>query len=238
MSFRRYLVASGIVALGCAGAMPFYHSSTEAIVADRTEPPPVTLPLLESGTDRGTSAAVGEEAGVGGDSARVSLGRPESPGRHTRSSDVPPRMAATFDDAVGSRLRWAAREAPMRPAVAGRVASLPASPEEPHTRGSVGSAVVSSAEADRLHVVRDGDSLERLARHYYGSERYAAFLYSVNQAVLRSPQLLPIGAELRIPARPPALSSLVTDNGGSADGASRDRTRREDAGGLVPVAWQ
>ncbi len=237
MSFRRYLVAGGIVAAGCAGAMPFYQPTSDARLATRTGPPAAALPLLDSDTDGGARAAVPEEAGVGLDSARVSLGRPESPGRHTRSSDVPPRMAATFDDAVGSRLRWAARETPMRPAVAGRVESLPASPEAPHRRGAVEASAASTAPTDRVHVVQDGDSLERLAQRYYGSERYAAFLYSVNQAVLRSPQLLPIGASLRIPAHPPALSSVDTHSGDMAGRTPRGQ-RREDADGLVPVSWQ
>ena len=124
----------------------------------------------------------------------------------------------------------------MRPAVAGRVKSLPASPEAPDRRGAVEAPAASTAPTDRVHVVQDGDSLERLAQRYYGSERYAAFLYSVNQAVLRSPQLLPIGVSLRIPAHPPALSSVGTHSGDIAGRTPRGHGR-EDPDGLVPVAW-
>ena len=237
MGFRRYLVAGGIVAVGCAGAMPFYQSDSSAHLAARTEAPAAELPLLEPTSDRGTHVVMGEVAGVSVDSARVSLGRPESPGGRAPSSGLPPRMAATFDDAVGSRLRWAAREAPMRPAVAGRVESMSAFPEGSPRSEAVGLPSGSTVAADRIHVVQDGDSLERLARRYYGSERYAAFLYSVNQAVLRSPQLLPIGVSLRIPVRPPALSSGSTHTGDVA-GKTAHGQRREDADELVPVVWQ
>ena len=225
------------MAAGCAGAMPFYQSTGDARLVARTGPPAPTLPLLESDTNRGTPAASQEDVDAALDSARVSLGRPESPGYSTRSSDVPPRMAATFDDAVGSRLRWAARETPTRPAVAGRVESLPASPQTPHRRGAVEASAASTAQRDRVHIVQDGDSLERLAQRYYGSERYAAFLYSVNRAVLRSPQILPTGASWRIPAQPPALSSRPMSNGDVAGKALRG-DRREDADELVPVAWK
>ncbi len=237
MSFRRYLVASGIVALGCAGAMPFYQPNGGARVAARTESPDAALPILESDTDRRALSTRGEEAVGAVDSARVSLGHPKSPGRPTGSSDVPPRMAATFDDAVGSRLRWAAREAPVQPAVAGRVESLSVTPRASSRSDAVGLRSGSTVPADRIHVVQDGDSLERLARRYYGSERYAAFLYSVNRAVLRSPQLLPIGVSLRIPARPPALSSIPSHNGDVASKTAHG-PRLEDPDGLVPVVWQ
>ena len=57
------------------------------------------------------------------------------------------------------------------------------------------------AEAsERIHIVHPGDSLERLAKRYLGDEGRAIELFDHNRQVLENPHLLPIGAELRIPA--------------------------------------
>ena len=54
--------------------------------------------------------------------------------------------------------------------------------------------------AERIHIVHPGDSLERLAKRYLGDEGRAIELFDHNRQVLENPHLLPIGAELRIPA--------------------------------------
>ena len=55
------------------------------------------------------------------------------------------------------------------------------------------------ANAPRTHKIVDGDTLEALAERYLGSaERYRE-IYEANRDVLPSPQLLPIGTELKIP---------------------------------------
>lgn len=63
--------------------------------------------------------------------------------------------------------------------------------------------------AARTHRVTDGDSLQALAERYLGSADRYLEIYEANRDVLTSPQLLPIGAELRIPPRdaPPSVAS-------------------------------
>jgi hypothetical protein len=59
----------------------------------------------------------------------------------------------------------------------------------------------------RTHVVADGDTLTQLAIRYLGqAERYAE-IYQLNREVLASPDLLPIGAVLRIPPRNAVITS-------------------------------
>jgi nucleoid-associated protein YgaU len=62
----------------------------------------------------------------------------------------------------------------------------------------------SDSEADRpserLHLVADGDTLEALAERYLGSREHWQVIFRANTEVLRSPELLPIGTELLIPA--------------------------------------
>lgn len=51
------------------------------------------------------------------------------------------------------------------------------------------------------HVVSDGDSLAKLAERYLRDANRAREIYELNQDVLTSPDLLPIGVQLQVPAR-------------------------------------
>jgi nucleoid-associated protein YgaU len=59
------------------------------------------------------------------------------------------------------------------------------------------------------HVIVDGDTLESLAQRYLGAADRADELFHANRDVLSDPQLLPIGAMLRIPARRVSRQPLV-----------------------------
>ena len=54
--------------------------------------------------------------------------------------------------------------------------------------------------ATRTHKIVDGDTLSALAERYLGSKDAAAAIYAANRDLLSDPQILPIGAELKIPA--------------------------------------
>ncbi|HMO86713.1 MAG TPA: LysM peptidoglycan-binding domain-containing protein, partial [Lacipirellulaceae bacterium] len=54
-----------------------------------------------------------------------------------------------------------------------------------------------------IHVVHNGDTLERLAERYLGDRARALEIFDLNRDVLENPHLLPIGAELRLPAPEP-----------------------------------
>jgi nucleoid-associated protein YgaU len=56
----------------------------------------------------------------------------------------------------------------------------------------------------RIHVLQNGDTLERLAERYLGDGSRALELFDLNRDVLDNPHLLTLGAELRIPM-PPAV---------------------------------
>lgn len=51
----------------------------------------------------------------------------------------------------------------------------------------------------RIHVIHNGDTLERLAERYLGDRLRSLELFDLNRDLLENPHLLPIGAELRIP---------------------------------------
>lgn len=69
------------------------------------------------------------------------------------------------------------------------------------------SAPETAAPVARIHVVHEGDNLDRLARRYLGDAGRALEIFDLNRDVLENPHLLPIGVELKIPPAPksPAL---------------------------------
>lgn len=69
-----------------------------------------------------------------------------------------------------------------------------------------------------MHRIADGDTLAQLAAHYLGSADRWRELYDYNRDVLMNPELLPIGAELRIPTAP-----FRPAEGGEGAGARSER---------------
>lgn len=55
--------------------------------------------------------------------------------------------------------------------------------------------------AKTWHRIVNGDTLPKLASTYLGDPRWALLIYEANRDVLVSPEILPIGKELRIPDR-------------------------------------
>ncbi len=91
---------------------------------------------------------------------------------------------------------------------------------------------VESAEP-RTHIVVDGDSLERLASRYLSDPQRSREIYELNRAVLSAPDLLPIGAELKIPER---VASASWDRRGFQPNSANATSDREiDREKVTPV---
>jgi nucleoid-associated protein YgaU len=89
------------------------------------------------------------------------------------------------------------------------------------------------ADALRTHVVIDGDSLMRLADRYLDDVDRSSEIYRLNRDVLTNPELLPIGAELRIPPRERIADTVASRS--PADGlAAVDPL---GSSGMVPIPW-
>ena len=56
-------------------------------------------------------------------------------------------------------------------------------------------------ETHRTHMVVDGDTLAALAERYLGEASRAKEIFETNRNLLQTPELLPIGIELKIPPR-------------------------------------
>jgi hypothetical protein len=76
----------------------------------------------------------------------------------------------------------------------------------------------------RTHIVADGDSLERLASLYLSDPQRSREIYELNRQVLSAPDLLPIGAELKIPDR---VASASWDRRGFQPNAANPRPGSE-----------
>ncbi len=77
-------------------------------------------------------------------------------------------------------------------------------------------------EAYLEHIVADGDTLERIAELYLGDSRRADEIFALNRDHLTQPDLLPIGAAIRAPARRgPRLLNSVTASAGPLTPAER-----------------
>jgi nucleoid-associated protein YgaU len=53
-----------------------------------------------------------------------------------------------------------------------------------------------------LHIVANGDTLEKLAERYLNDAGRAMEIFDMNRDQLNNPHLLPIGVELRVPVSP------------------------------------
>ena len=85
----------------------------------------------------------------------------------------------------------------------------------------------------QTHKVVDGDTLPKLSQQYFGrTDRYME-IFDFNRDVLQSPDVLPIGAELRIPS---GLALPASQNGTAKDvAASATATSSAAAAPLVPL---
>lgn len=151
-----------------------------------------------SAVDRGT-----------GVSSEVPALRPVAPdGQGLRTLDqplsVPPedRITRSGESAVGGNFQ-VLKPAPLpdvslldRTGVAGPGALAPVVYDRETTlSGDAGSF--------RMHLVRPGETLQSLSRHYFGEPDYYLDIYALNQDVLTSPAAVRAGLTLRIPGGQP-----------------------------------
>jgi len=74
---------------------------------------------------------------------------------------------------------------------------------------SLGTPLPDGGHPAETHKIVDGDTLAALAERYLGSASRAMEIYEANRGVLASPQLLPIGVELKLPPRQAVERPLV-----------------------------
>jgi len=99
-----------------------------------------------------------------------------------------PQLLPTGYASTGAPAPAATYNAPASLAIQSSDTSVPWSAEDPEN-------------GPRTHFVVDGDSLQKLAGRYLSDPNRSAEIYDLNRELLSNPDLLPIGAELKIPDR-------------------------------------
>jgi len=90
--------------------------------------------------------------------------------------------------------------------------SFPSGGQPVSTRwgASLSEMLPETATAPPTHKIIDGDSLALLAERYLGSASRAMEIYEVNRNVLTRPEILPIGAQLKIPRADQASAQVLS----------------------------
>jgi hypothetical protein len=96
---------------------------------------------------------------------------------------------------------------------------------------SHGGGEAENLENGRTHMVVDGDTLAKLADRYLDDPELDDEIFRLNRDVLTSPDLLPIGVELRIPDGRVADSQRALLSSPAVDAKS------SVPAGMVPVEW-
>ena len=180
-------LASGIVLSGLVGAALF-RKSPSPTTPNKSPETPFDRPMVPLAAEDSPAAA-------------QLLGRIDPVSRNPVSRD-PARPAGAPAASASGRTALAAPNDRLgqRPSAAASERLLPRKEEfssdaQPDERESAGP----TPRGGRLHQVRDGDTLSSLARHYLGSSKRFLEIYEANRELLSNPDLLPIGARLKIP---------------------------------------
>jgi nucleoid-associated protein YgaU len=197
--------------------------------------PTISSPIGESGPPR---AKLRNEAprAIGVD--------PQSPVAIRRMPPVDGEVAEPykFADVQASPMKWPAppllnpRHSDAAPSPATAIATSYNAPASPLAEGQVAPPLWPTAEENpepRTHIVVDGDSLERLASRYLSDPNRSREIYELNRDVLTAPDLLPIGAELKIPDR--EASAPVAHQGFQPNSAEAPSNRTVVGDNWAPI---
>ncbi len=194
---KKLFVVSLVLTLGIGLAWPFRSVAPEFAP---TEPSNASfMPIGEAVTQQTRLAPL-----------------PERSARATPTSErhVAAKMASTGDEAVVApapvgldvenhpALANHSLKGPTTGPVPDRPAEFVRDARPAYTTGSPAPTEESAWPEEVVHIVRNGDTLEKLAQRYLGDEGRALELFDLNREQLSNPHLLPIGAELRIPVPP------------------------------------
>jgi hypothetical protein len=189
-------------------ALPYSATSASASASDELQavaPPPIPVAPLNSPT---WLATVPEASPIA-----TAPTEPEAPRPIAKVTDVTPWGATAAKQAPSPWDRWpqwepdaAANQGSSTAAFDNTVPTRTATLQASYSPSSAQFAVDSHAEnaigdGERMHIVIDGDSLAKLADQYLDDPQLGNEIYEMNRAVLKDPELLPIGVELRIPDR-------------------------------------
>ena len=186
---KKILVASFVLAVGFGLAWPFRKSAdapslpAESIVIPPAHTAGESFPPVGQEPERKQVAAQMASTG-GSDASAFDLENHPSIAGHPATTEPSQLQTLRTDDTSPVTPELPPSMADARPAYETAPAAEPQPPAWPE---------------EVVHVVQNGDTLEKLADRYLNDEGRAMELFDLNRDQLTNPHLLPIGAELRIP---------------------------------------
>ncbi|MCX7403451.1 MAG: LysM peptidoglycan-binding domain-containing protein [Planctomycetia bacterium] len=150
--------------------------------------------------------------------------------------DIPPPPLLDAQAPPPLTVGWSAHNPPLA-ATGG--ASLPSQESSPLTEAALAPVVPPSPAATAV-IVRDGDDLTSIATRVYGHPGAASAIWAANRDRLPSPELLPIGLELRMP---PSWTVPATRLGRGSESIEPNAAivqagmpQRDNGAGVLPAA--
>jgi nucleoid-associated protein YgaU len=124
------------------------------------------------------------------------------------------------------------------PSIPRRVAKPPVVAKPPPVVAPSVPAVASSPY--RVHTIVNGDTLSRIARRYLGSADRYMEIFALNRGVLRDPEALPIGEQIKLPHQVgpqlmPASQEVPSQTGGQTAGRPHQPSADSRLPRLVPL---
>jgi nucleoid-associated protein YgaU len=194
---RKLLTATCILGLGFVLAWPFRRPTDQNDHQPLPDDRP-SEPLRASNGDPIVAAPVFEPATVA---------QPMAPTVAHMASTAESATSSSSPDKLGFDLanHPALAELPSQASEA----NSPAPPTESTAKPAyttVGEQLNNEPQAswrdEMLHIVANGDTLEKLAERYLNDAGRAMEIFDMNRDQLNNPHLLPIGVELRVPVSP------------------------------------
>ena len=192
----RILVALTIVAWGLAAAFVFQRATPTRVSSEANRP--------ESLVSRGEPAWARNESRA--------LPLPVVRLQSSASPTSPPSAAPTL--LTGSAIAFSAMDTAAAPPKLARSFPEPSEPIASRWGAMLGLTSPdrgATTQSGKTHRVVDGDTLKALARRYLGNSDRSLEIYEANRDMLPNPEVLPIGAELRIPQSQPKSPTLTPD---------------------------
>ena len=179
--FAKLIVAAVVLVGGIALAWQYRRPASDAM-SDAAPGKPLAAAHLSATDSAGNSGPIAASS----QAPPVASTPQTSPAKNSDHTGVP-ELPRDFTGAVNGE---------SNPPPLGADSGIAASVSSPRL-GSL-----NGGDSGPTHKVTDGDTLTELAKQYLGSANRWNELYDYNRDVLTNPDLLPIGAELRIPAKP------------------------------------
>ena len=187
---KKLLLVSFVLAVGIGLAWPFRKGANQKLVP----------PLPESPTTGDQQETLSADKFVpGGQRKQVVAQMASTAGTDTGTFDIENHPAiANHSESSRPTTTQSSSPADLSPVTPDVPPSASDSRPAFATSEPIGSDQAQWPE-EVVHVVKNGDTLEKLAEHYLEDAGRALELFDLNRDQLTNPHLLPIGAELRIP---------------------------------------